>query len=168
MKEMSALCSLTILTLVASTCSAFSSAPRIFDLRSRLPNLNLARQSAIIGIKKISAEPKMMATSENVKNFLQLHHRQISAISLSSLLAASMFTMAPVNAVNEGSASQATSPELRVPSSSKQAARGNFELPNIGGIRISDDLTKDLEKFPGDVAKQLESIKVETQSFSLL
>jgi hypothetical protein len=77
-------------------------------------------------------------------------------LGLSTFMACFLL-VAPHDAV----AQQATQPESRAPAVTKSAgAPINVELPNVGGFKVPDELTK----FPEDLTKQLGSIKVRKRS----
>jgi hypothetical protein len=77
---------------------------------------------------------------------------------LTSFLAATLLISGPVSAVTEGQTLQRVSEPS--PTAAKAAASGDIALPNLGNMKIPNDLTTELEKFPGDISKQINSIKV--------
>ena len=147
-------CHVAIVILsIANTSTAFSYVPNNAAL-SRLPRSSAWSQTSPTSGVKACATSERSAKYEAKLDFV---HRSIQQV-FASVLAATVLVTGPVGAVTEGQTTPTTVPAAAKPAATP--ASGNFELPNLGGLKIPDDFTKELEKFPGDITKQINSIKV--------
>jgi hypothetical protein len=134
--------------------SAFVSGPAFPTLYSHLqistqPRHRLSSQTRSFGVPSLrcSSSSDSKQRHGNFNDYVQQRVNECAVgMGLSTFLAC-LLVAAPFNAV-------AQQPESRAPAVTKSV--GAPELPNAGGFQISDELSK----FPGDLSKQLGSIKV--------
>jgi hypothetical protein len=131
---------------------AFSTSNSGFKLLShRVPSYSRPRENFAVPTLRCSSSSNPKNGNNN--GYVQQRVSECAmGMGLSTFLAC-LLVVAPFDAV----AQQATQPESRAPAVTKSAgAPANLELPNVGGFKVPDELSK----FPDDLSKQLGSIKV--------
>ncbi len=119
----------------------------------RLSTYSRPREIFAVPTLRCSSNLELKSRNGNFKDSVQQRVNECAmGMGLSTFLAC-LLVVAPYHAV----AQQATQPESRTPTVTKSVgAPGKLELPNVGGLKVPDELSR----FPEDLSKQLGSIKV--------